>query len=448
MTTRAAAGNDRALVRRSGPPSYPWCRPHFGKNWVAAPSTLKVSLNHTSRSSHSTKQVSWDNSVRPIARSDTIPATMASEKPQKPSLGRVLVIGGCGFLGHHVVNLVFRDWTTSAVSVIDLRCQRNRRPESDGVEYVEADITDADNLVKVFGKLKPDVVIHTASPPAQGSGAISDELFRKVNVEGTRAVVTASQQSGVKALVFTSSASIMSDNKSDLINANENWPIIRGKNQSEYYSETKAEAESIALAANRAEPHPNLLTAAIRPSGIFGEGDVQAVYHLVNIYEQGRTNVQVGSNTNMFDFTYVENVAHAHLLAARALLLTAQSQTIPLDHERVDGEAFLVTNGEPVYFWDFARAIWRAAGSDKGTAHVWEMSREVGIVLGLLSEIAFGIMRKPPTFNRQRIVYSCMTRYYDITKARRRLGYKPQVELSEGVRRAVQWTLDQKKAAR
>ncbi|ETS86749.1 hypothetical protein PFICI_00577 [Pestalotiopsis fici W106-1] len=371
---------------------------------------------------------------------------MATEKTQKPSLGRVLVVGGCGFLGHHMVNVALRDWTTSAVSVVDVRCQRNRRPESDGVEYVEADITDADNLAKVFGRLKPDVVIHTASPPAQASGAVSDELFRKVNVEGTRAVVAASQQSGVKALVFTSSASIISDNRSDLINANENWPVIRGKNQSEYYSETKAEAESIVLAANRAEAYPNLLTASIRPSGIFGEGDVQAVYHIVNIYEQGRTGVQVGPNTNMFDFTYVENVAHGHLLAARALLLTAQSKTVPLDHERVDGEAFFITNGEPVYFWDFTRAIWRAAGSDKGTSHVWEMSRELGLVLGFLSEVAFGIMRKPPTFNRQRIIYSCMTRYYDISKAQRRLGYKPLVSLSEGVKRAVQWTLDQKQA--
>lgn len=160
------------------------------------------------------------------------------KKREKHPLGRVLVVGGCGFLGHHVVNVLLRDWTCT-VSVVDLRCERNRRPESDGVEYVEADITDADKLLKVFGKLKPQVVIHTASPPAQASTGVTDDLFRKVNVEGTRTVVSVCQQTGVKALVFTSSASVMSDNKSDLINANETWPVIRGKNQSEYYSETK-----------------------------------------------------------------------------------------------------------------------------------------------------------------------------------------------------------------
>lgn len=178
------------------------------------------------------------NKMAPTKKTTTKPAAVATTTPEKQSLGRVLVIGGCGFLGHHVVNVLLRDWS-STVSVVDLRCQRNRRPDADGVEYVEADITDADNLLKVFGRLKPDVVIHTASPPAQGAGAVSNELFRKVNVDGTRAVVAACQRSGVKALVFTSSASIMSDNQSDLINASESWPVIRGKNQTEYYSETK-----------------------------------------------------------------------------------------------------------------------------------------------------------------------------------------------------------------
>ncbi|KAI1501747.1 3-beta hydroxysteroid dehydrogenase/isomerase family-domain-containing protein [Biscogniauxia marginata] len=376
----------------------------------------------------------------------------------QPQLGRVLVIGGCGFLGHHVVNLLLRDWKCDAVSVVDIRCQRNRRPASDGVEYVEADITDGEGLVEVFGTLRPDVVIHTASPVAQGGGA-TDELFRKVNVEGTRAVIDACRRSGVKALVYTSSASVLSDNRSDLINANEEYPVIRGKKQTEYYSETKAHAEQLVLEANRTEappsssssPSPGLfLTTAIRPSGIFGEGDVQLVRHAIMAFREGKDKVQVGTNENLFDFTYVENVAHAHLLAARALLVThaaASGILQPLDYERVDGEAFLVTNGSPVYFWDMMRAIWRAAGSPRGTDHVWLMSRDVGILLGFLSEVAFALLRKEPTFNRQRIIYSSMTRYYDISKARRRLGYEPLVSLSDGVKKTVAWTLEQEKLA-
>jgi sterol-4alpha-carboxylate 3-dehydrogenase (decarboxylating) len=161
---------------------------------------------------------------------------MASEK--KPALGNVMVIGGCGFLGHHVVRVLLRDYTSS-VSVTALRCTRNRRPDSDGVQYFEADITDAAKLEAIFAKAKPDVVIHTASPPAQSNDSVSHAIFKKVNVDGTAAVVEACRKSGTKALVYTSSASVLSDNRSDLINADERWPVIRGKLQSEYYSETK-----------------------------------------------------------------------------------------------------------------------------------------------------------------------------------------------------------------
>ncbi|EOO02089.1 putative sterol-4-alpha-carboxylate 3-dehydrogenase protein [Phaeoacremonium minimum UCRPA7] len=368
---------------------------------------------------------------------------MASEK--KPNLGKAIVIGGCGFLGHHVVNLLLERYT-SEPSVIDLRCSVNRRPDSDGVNYFEADITDADKMLSIFQKVKPDVVIHTASPAVQATAKVADALFKKVNVDGTRVVVETCQKTGVKALVYTSSASILSNNKDDLINADERWPVIRGKDQTEYYSETKAEAEELVLKANRDGSH-KLLTAAIRPSGIVGEGDKMVLYHMVNILREKRSHWQIGENNNMFDFTYVVNVAHAHLLAARALLHSSEANIMPLDHEKVDGEAFLITNDSPIYFWDFARVIWNEAGSEYGTDHVWVLPREVGLTLASLSELFYAIIRKSPTFTRQRVVYATMTRYYDISKAKRRLGYKPIVPLEDGLRRAVRWTLDQEKTA-
>jgi sterol-4alpha-carboxylate 3-dehydrogenase (decarboxylating) len=167
---------------------------------------------------------------------------------------------------------------------------------------------------------------------------------------------------------------------------------------------------------------------------------------MIKIYREGRTAFQVGSNHNLFDFTYVGNVSHAHLLAARLLLATHNAKTVPLNSERADGEAFIVTNDNPIYFWDFPRAIWALAGSTKGVDHVWALPRELGITLGWCSEVFFTIINKPPTFNRQRIVYSCMTRYYNIAKAKRILGYKPLVSLDEGLKRGVQWFLENEQA--
>lgn len=151
-------------------------------------------------------------------------------------LGNVLVTGGCGFLGHHIVHQLLHDCQTESVSVVDLRCSHNRK---DGARYFEADITDADKLAKVFADAKPDVVIHTASPLAAGDDVSSKELYDRVNVDGTKNVIAACQNAGVTALVYTSSASIVSDNENDIINADERWPVLSGKMQPVYYSETK-----------------------------------------------------------------------------------------------------------------------------------------------------------------------------------------------------------------
>lgn len=153
------------------------------------------------------------------------------------SLGKVLVVGGCGFLGHRIVARLHSSYNCK-ISVIDLRTTRNRRPESDGIAYFDGDITDIDSLISIFEKVKPDVVIHTASPVAAGN--VPNTVFKKVNVDGTRCVIEACQKTNVKALVFTSSASIISDNVSDLINADERWPVITGPAQTSYYTQTKA----------------------------------------------------------------------------------------------------------------------------------------------------------------------------------------------------------------
>lgn len=157
-------------------------------------------------------------------------------KESRGDLGRVVVIGGNGALGYHIVNQALESWTTSLVASIDLRCQRNR---NEAAKYRECDITDVDALTSALEDLKPDVVIHTASPVASDH-TVNKDLYTKVNVDGTSNVIEASQKAGVKALVFTSSASVISDGAGgNILNADERWPVIRGDQQGEFYSETK-----------------------------------------------------------------------------------------------------------------------------------------------------------------------------------------------------------------
>ncbi|MCJ1370279.1 erg26, C-3 sterol dehydrogenase [Loxospora ochrophaea] len=365
-------------------------------------------------------------------------ASEASEESSKSpkSLGSVLVVGGCGFVGHHIVQQLLESYSAQ-VSVLDLRTNRNR---FSSVTYYDGDITSSSDVESVLQKAKPAVIIHTASPAFIADVRASSAVFQKVNVEGTRNLVEcAGKAGGVKAFIYTSSASIVQDSTTDLINADERWPALRAPIQKDYYAETKAIAEGIVLAANR--QRGSMLTTAIRPAGIFGEGDVQLMPPMIREYHKGTTKFQVGDNNNLFDYTYVGNVAHAHILAAIALLNThALAPTIPLDHERVDGETFNITNDEPLYFWDFPRMMWYYMGDNSGVDSVWVLRRDLGLAIASVFEWIFWLMfwvKAKPTLTRRVIYLASMTRYFSVEKARRRLGYRPVVGMEEAVRRSM-----------
>ena len=353
-----------------------------------------------------------------------------------PNLGHVLVTGGAGFLGHNIVTLLHSRNACTKLTVLDIKSPANPVP---GVQYELGDITDCDAMLKLLGKLQPDAIVHTASPPHT---AKNRDVMYKINVEGTKTLVRASQEAGVKCFVYTSSASVIHDSKSDLINADEDYPLVMGDDQPEYYTTTKAQAELHVLASNRTASHPHFLTAALRPSALFGEGDVQLLPPGLSAYYKGQTKFQIGLNQNLFDFTEITNVAHAHHLALAALTATQASEdaggVLPLEHEKVDGEAFFITNDSPVYFFDFARLCWATAGDTTDPLDVWVLSKDLGLMLASLLEWLFLVFKLGnPMLTRQRVKYTCMTRYFNIDKAKRRLAYYPVVTMADGIRRGV-----------
>ena len=351
------------------------------------------------------------------------------------------MIGGCGFLGRHIVSQLLEP-STSKVSVLDLRTTNNRLP---GASYYDADITSPEAVRSVFEKVRPEIVIHTASPTAIQDNASAAQkrrakaLYHKVNVGGTGTLVEQAGKIGcVKAFVYTSSASAVHDGRSDLVNADERWPILRAPKQKDAYSESKGIAEELVLAANR--KYGDMLTIALRPAGIFGEGDMQLIPNMLQAYQKGQTKFQLGENQNLFDFTYAGNVAYAHILAAVALMDTLALTMQPLDHEKVDGEAFLITNAQPLYFWDFARMVWKAAGDKTTLEQVWIIDRGLGLQLATIIEWLFWFAGGwTPNLTRQKVQFSCMTRFYCVDKAKKLLGYGPKWEMEEAIVRTVKW---------
>lgn len=347
--------------------------------------------------------------------------------------GNVLVVGGCGFLGHHVVKQLLEEYDTSQIAVLDIHTKRHRL---DGVSYYTGDISSKDLVQSTLTSLQPRVIIHCASPLASKGTARS---FEQVNITGTRNLLEcAAASAAASVFVYCSSSGVVHDTFSDLIEADESWPLIRPPQQPDLYLATKIVAEEMVLAANG---KGGVLTAAIRPAVLFGEGDTQTVTAIIDRARAGKANVQIGSGLNMFDFTYVGNVAHSLLLAGQHLLNepTASSSSGP-----VAGEAFFVTNDDPVPFWEFNRMLSREAGYPVAAKDIWIMPKWFMLVLAHITELLYLIFTlgsKKPLLTRQVVKTVCAHRTFKINKIKERLGYKPRVSMQEGIQRSVKWYL-------
>ncbi|KAF3906187.1 ADP-L-glycero-D-manno-heptose-6-epimerase [Dactylellina cionopaga] len=353
---------------------------------------------------------------------------MASKRNQTP-IPSCLIIGGCGFLGSAIVRSLIEKHPACRIVAADIRLVNQLAHPN--ITYVTVDITDLASITSVVENAKAEVVIHTASP-IHGLGR---EIYMKVNVEGTKNVVKACEENGVKVMVYTSSAGVVYDG-SPLINVDETepFPVV----PFDSYNESKAIAETIALEANG---NNGMLTTAIRPAGIFGPGDRQLVPGFITVVKNNQTKWQLGNNTNLFDFTYIDNLAIAHILAASTLLhqqTTTGATDASVDQKRhLDGTPIFITNGQPVYFWDFAKAIWCHYGVYN--AGFIAMPRNVGLVLAGLAEGFSWLMGREPGLTRFRVKFSCAHRYFDIRKARELLEYEPEVSLTEGLKRSIEW---------
>jgi len=331
----------------------------------------------------------------------------------------ILVIGGTGFLGSHIVEqLAARGGEETAV-VLDL-VEPSEQARVQNVQYLKGDIRDEARIVEVLNEVKPSVVLHTASPVH----GLPSKIYYEVNDAGTRNIVQACLKTSVKKLVYTSSTGVVWTG-GPFNDVTEDQVQIPSKGYDAYHH-SKALGERIVLEAHKKD---GLEVVAIRPCGMTGERDRQLIWRLAEVLDKKQHNVQIGDNTNLVDYLYVGNCASAHILAAERLLSQPES---------VSGQVFFVTNGEPMHVWDFNRLVWRELGDD-GKQKVIKIPRTLGMGLAFTAEAWSAITFSSTQFTRFGIKFLTSTQTYNIDKAKKLLGYEPKVSLEEGVKRTVQW---------
>ena len=170
----------------------------------------------------------------------------------------------------------------------------------------------------------------------------------------------------------------------------------------------------------------DLATCALRPSVVFGPGDRQLIPALYACIEKHETPFVVGNGLNLWDITYVDNVADAHVLAMENLLSTRTAA----------GQAIFISNEQPVPFRDFCLAVWSAFGHSPPFQVTIPLP--VATLAASVAELLTWLSGYPSTISRGSVQDACQVRYCNGAKAREVLRYKPRVGIQDGIRIACE----------
>ncbi|UNX53659.1 NAD-dependent epimerase/dehydratase family protein [Georgenia sp. TF02-10] len=317
---------------------------------------------------------------------------------------RVLVTGASGMLGRAVATALL----ARGAQVTTLQ----RRPAGlPGAREVRGSVTDPATVrAAVTGQ---DAVVHLA---AKVSFAGPEAEFAAVNVGGTEQLLSAARAAGATRFVFVSSPSVAHTGRS-IVGAGAapaRPDLARGT-----YARTKAAAELRALAADA----PGFAVVAVRPHIVWGPGDTQLVQRVVDRAAAGRLPV-LDRGAALIDTTYLDNAVSA-LLAA-------------LDRaERVHGEAFVVTNGEPRPVAELIAGMCRAAGVPPPR---WAVPGWAARAAGAVVERAWAVRpgEDEPPMTRFLAEQLSTAHWFDLRRTRAALSWEPAMSLDEGFARLAE----------
>lgn len=341
------------------------------------------------------------------------------------------VTGASGFIGGRIAERLLA--SSRRVRVL------SRRPlpqlEKLGAEVILGDLHDQPALSR--GCADAGTVFHVAGRVGVWG---PDADFFHVNVEGTRNVIAASVAAGVRRLVYTSSPSVVY-NGGDLSGIDESAPLCTAAPCA--YPTSKAAAERLVRESNSS----SLATISLRPHLVWGPGDQNVVPRVLALAKKGRLKI-IGSGLNKVDVTHITNVVDAHLLAEQALAKChiisdtsreAAARECHLIGDKLavgaprdpGGQAYFITNGEPVLLWDWINELVRGVGLPAITKHI-SVGTAYGIA-GVLEALwrVLPLKGEPPT-TRFVVKELATDHWFNLDAARRDLGYHPRVTMAAG----------------
>jgi UDP-glucuronate 4-epimerase len=310
---------------------------------------------------------------------------------------KVLVTGGAGFIGSHMVDALLTDGHT--VSVIDdfndfydpKIKRKNLDPVLDDIRLHSIDIRDKDAVLSTFSVERPDAVVHLAARAGVRPSIESPELYLATNINGTFHLLEAAKEYGVKRFVFASSSSVYGASG------------VAPFREDQVLNQTLSPYASTKLACEHLCSHYSYLyqmsVICLRFFTVYGprQRPDLAIHKFTDLIYRGKPIDVYGDGTALRDFTYIEDII--------------QGVVASINHEGAPFDIFNLGESQPIEL------------------------REVIAKIETTLEKKATINTLPPVPGDMPATYA------DISKARRLLGYAPTTPIQSGLRKFIEWYL-------
>jgi len=322
---------------------------------------------------------------------------------------RLLVTGGSGFIGSHLAEDALR--RGAAVTVLGLA----ERPEERrnlaclaalGARVVVGSVGDAEAVERAMAGATH--VDHLAV--AMREAGLGDDYFERVNLDGTRRLLSAARAARVERFVYCSTIGIFGHRVPGV--AREDSPLAPGN----VYERTKVAAEALVRECQRETGLPVVI---LRPADVYGPRD-ERLRKLFLAVGAGRFPL-FGDGRGRRHMVYVDDVVRAFRLAR--------------ERDAAVGEAFIVAGPEVCTLRELIGVILEASGAPR---YGWRLPLAPVRLLAALVEDACTILGATPPLHRRRMDFFHSDSAFDLSKARRLLGFAPEVGIAEGVRRTLE----------
>jgi len=323
---------------------------------------------------------------------------------------KILVTGGAGLTGIHLATRLAK--RGHDVRILDL--QEALQPKkmdyfrSFSVEAVSGDIRNKDTVNDVVKDV--ELIYHLAT--AYREVIASRKYYWDVEVGGTKNLLDASIQENVERFVHCSTTGVYGHVTRPP--ANESYPYA----PYDVYQIAKCEGEKLVLKYVKEKGIPGVV---LRPCGIYGPGDYRMLRLFKAIY-RGKW-IMIGKGKVCYHLVYVDDLIDAFEIVA--------------EKEGIIGEDYIIGGNEAPTLNELVEVIANALNvriPHRRFPFVWP------VMLGswVIEKVYKPFGKEPPIFPR-RVNWFIMNRAFDISKAKRELGYEPKFDLESGIKTTADW---------